>query len=321
MKQLNTDLKTKDFKHVYLLFGDEDFLKRSYRNRLKSAIVGDDDINYAYFEGKDSDVNAVIDSAETMPFFSEHRLIVIENSGWCKSGGSEMADYLARIPESTYIIFSENEVDRRNKLFKAISSTGYAAELSHPKPEELLNWSAGILKQSGKKITRTDLEIFLTYTGNDMILIKNELDKLISYLGDRDVVTREDIENISTRTLTNKVYDMCRAITQKKTSQAMALYKDLLALKEPPISIIYKIARQFNQLLTVKDMMAEGKKQDVIAGELRIQNFIAGKLMQQVRSYDRGILMSYVERCLDMEELIKSGDMPDRLAVEILICG
>ncbi len=80
MKTLNADLKSGEFKQVYLLYGNEAFLKRSYKKRLKAGIVGDDDMNFAYFEGKDADPDAVIDSAETMPFFGERRLVMVEDS-------------------------------------------------------------------------------------------------------------------------------------------------------------------------------------------------------------------------------------------------
>ncbi len=321
LKQLNSDIKNKEFKQVYLLTGNETFLLRSYKNRLKNAVVGQDDMNYSYFEGKDTDPSAVIDNAETMPFFSERKLIVIENSGWCKSGGSDMAEYLSRPCPNTYFVFVEPEVDKRNKLYKAISESGYVCELNHPKPDDMVNWAAGMLMQAGKKITRTDLEMFLGSTGNDMELVRNELDKLIAYTGDKDHVSREDIEAVTTVTLTNKVYDMCRAITQKKYTEAVHLYEDLLALKESPMSIMYKISHQFKQLLDVKDLMDSGYRQDAIMSRLRIPSFVASKLMQQARGYDRNALMQYVERCLDLEEAFKKGDMPERIAVELLICG
>lgn len=319
MKQLNSDIKNKTFKQVYLLCGDEAFLKRSYRRRFKDGMT--DEMNYSYFEGRDIDMNAVIDSAETMPFFAERKLIVIEDSGWLKSGGNDMAEYLSRINPSTYMIFVETEIDKRSKLYKKINEIGYISELNHPEPRELATWAAGILGSSGKKITRGDMDIFLSYTGNDMELVRNELEKLICYVGERDVVTRKDIETVTTVTATNRVYEMCRAITQKKQVEAMRLYEDLLALKEPPMSIIYKIARQFNQLLKVKDLVNEGYRQDTVASELHVTGYIAGKLIHQVRDYDRNMLKHYVENCLELEEAVKLGDMPDRLAVELIICG
>jgi len=320
-KVLESHIRNKEFRRAYLLTGDEPFLLRSYKKKLRSAIAGDDGINYSCFEGMDIDINAVIDVAETMPFFSDRRLIVIENSGWCKSGGDAMADYLARACETSYFVFIETAIDRRSSLYRRISEAGCVCELNHPAPDDLFSWAARILMQAGKQITRSDLEIFLDATGNDMELVKNELEKLIAYVGTKDNVNTADIEAITTVTLNNKVYDMCKAITQKKNAEAMRLYEDLLALRESPMSILYKIARQFNQLLQVRDLTDRGCRQDAVAEKLRVSQYIAGRLMKQARGYDRNVLVGYVERCLQMEEAFKTGEMPERLAVELLICG
>ena len=83
MQTLNQDIKSGEFKQIYLLYGEEAFLKNSYKNRLKEAIIGDDTMNFARFEGKGLDVDELIRLADTMPFFAEHRLILIEDSGRC----------------------------------------------------------------------------------------------------------------------------------------------------------------------------------------------------------------------------------------------
>ncbi len=85
MKSLNEDIKTGNFKPVYLLYGEEAYLKKQYRDRITKAIFPDGDtVNYAYYEGKGINPGELIDLAETMPFFAERRLIVIENSGFSK---------------------------------------------------------------------------------------------------------------------------------------------------------------------------------------------------------------------------------------------
>ena len=78
MQNLTQDIKNHSFKPVYLLYGDEAFLKNSYKNQLKNAISGDDTMNYNYFEGKGLDLNELISLADTMAFFSEKRLIMGE---------------------------------------------------------------------------------------------------------------------------------------------------------------------------------------------------------------------------------------------------
>ena len=100
MKTLAQNIKTKEFKSIYLLYGEEAFLKKSYKNQLRQAIVGDDTMNYHYFEGKGIDLKEIISLADTMPFFGEQRLIVIEDSGLFKSGGTEnLVEYLPQMPK------------------------------------------------------------------------------------------------------------------------------------------------------------------------------------------------------------------------------
>ena len=111
MKSLNEDLKTGNFKQIYLLCGEEAYLKKQYKERFIRAMLPEGDtMNYAYYEGKNTDVKEVIDLAETLPFFSERRLIVFENTGFFKNSGADMADYISGgLPETTYFIFIENK--------------------------------------------------------------------------------------------------------------------------------------------------------------------------------------------------------------------
>ena len=93
MKTLNEDLKSGQFKQVYLLCGEEGYLKKQYKERFVKAMLPDGDtMNYAYYEGKGVDIKEVIDLAETLPFFAERRLLVFENTGFFKSSGADLAD-------------------------------------------------------------------------------------------------------------------------------------------------------------------------------------------------------------------------------------
>ena len=90
VKTLNEHMKTGQFKRSYLLYGEEAYLKKQYKEKLTKAMFPDGDtVNYAYFEGKGTEPSKLIDLAETMPFFAERRLIVVENSGFFKSSSAE----------------------------------------------------------------------------------------------------------------------------------------------------------------------------------------------------------------------------------------
>ena len=322
MKELRQDMKAGRFKPVYLIFGEEAFLKKSYKNQMKKAIVGDDAMNLHRFEGKGQDLREIISLADTMPFFGERRLILMEDTGLFKNAGADaLVDYLPQMPETTCILFVESEVDKRNRLYKKVKELGYAAEMERQDPSQLASWAGGILAGEGKKITAQTMELLLEKTGDDMKNIRMELEKLVSYTLGRDVITASDVEEICTTRITSRVFNMVEAITEGNVRKALDLYEDLLALKEEPRKILPLIGRQFNQIFQVKELMSQGMNRGAIGSALKLKPYIAGKLMNQARAYSPDRLRAAVNLCTDTEEAVKTGQLNDRMAVELLITG
>ena len=319
MQTLNQDIKEKSFKKIYLLYGDEPFLVGSYKKKLREAITGGDTMNFNYFEGKNPDVKEIISLADTMPFFADRRLILVDGSGFFKSAQEELAAYLPQMPDTTCLVFAESEVDKRNRLFKRVKELGYAAELNKQDTAQLMRWAAGILGRDGRKISRPVMEYFLERTGDDMENIRMELEKLVCYTMGRDVITKEDVDAVGTVHVTSRVFDMVAAIVAGNTKKAMDLYEDLLTLKEPPMRILFLIARQFNQLLQIKELTAAGKDKGAMASALKVPPFAVGKLTAQARAFTRDQILSWVTLCVETEEAVKTGRLSDRLAVELLI--
>ena len=319
MKRLNQDIKERSFCPVYCLYGEEAFLKRNYKNLLKEAILGDDTMNFQSFYGKETNLTEIISLADTMPFFAEKRLILVENSGLFKKDPEPLASYLPTMPESTVLLFVEEQVDKRNKRYKKVKDLGYVAELSR-QPESLLKtWIFQILKRENRKITKGAMELLLSSVGDDMELIKNELDKLIAYTEGREGIVPADVEAVCSVQITGKIFDMITNIAAGRQKAALDEYYDLLALKEPPMRILFLIARQFNQLLSVKELMSIGKGKDEIAKKVGLQPFVAGKVMTQARAFSGEKLRSYVEKCVSCEEAVKTGRLNDQLAAELVI--
>ncbi len=320
MQQLNEDLKSGQLKQVYLLYGEEAYLRKQYKDKLQVALLGEGDaMNSHYFEGKDINSGEVIDLAETMPFFSERRVIVLENSGLFKSGGEKMAEYLAEPAPTAYFVFVESEVDKRSKLYKQVQQSGRVVEFAIQDERTLKRWIAGILKKDNKQITELAVEYFLDKVGTDMENIRSELEKLICYCMDKEVVEREDIDKVCTTRISNHIFDMVTAIGDKQTKKALTLYYDLLALKEPPMRILFLIARQCNTLLQVKQLKNKGFDNKKIGEKVGLPGFVAGKYVTQAAKFKEKELKKAVERCVEAEESVKTGRMNDTMSVELLI--
>lgn len=320
MKSLNEDLKTGQLKQIYLLYGDEAYLKKQYRDKLHQAIVPlEDTMNYAYYEGKGINVREVIDLAETLPFFAEHRLIILENSGFFKNASPELADYIKELPETTSMIFVESEIDKRGKLYRAVKEKGRIAELGRQDEGTLLRWIAGQVKREGKQITEQTIRSFLTKVGTDMENIQKELEKLFCYTLDKQEITSEDVEEICTTQIMNQVFDMVEAVARKQQRKALDYYYDLLALKEPPMRILFLLTRQFRLLWEVKDMDRQGYPRKEIASKAGLHPFVVGKYQEQARAFSEHALRTILEDSVDMEECIKTGRLSDTLGVELFI--
>lgn len=320
MQNIIQDIKSNSYRQIYLLYGEENYLKKVYKDKLKEAIVGkDDSMNYNYFEGKNISVKTVIDIAETLPFFAEHRLIILENSGFFKNANEDIAAYIKEVPETTILIFAEEEIDKRGKLYKYIKEHGYISEMGRQNTSKLVPWILKILKKENKKITENEMKLFLTKTGDDMENILRELEKLISYTYGREVITAQDIEQICSTQITGKIFDMITAVSEKNQRKALELYQDLLTLKEPPMRILFLISRQFNLMLQVKELQKAGCDTVSIAKQTGLQSFLVGKYAAQARKFSTEFLKQALTECVEFEEAIKTGKMEDQLSVELLI--
>lgn len=320
MKSMNEDLKTGQFKQVYLLYGDENYLKKQYKDKLSKAMISEDDtMNYAYFDGKNVNVNEVIDLAETMPFFGDHRLIVLENTGFFKNATPELADYIKGIPVTTFFVFIEQELDKRGKLFKAVKDKGRVVELTKQDERTLATWILGKVKRENKQIAESTVRTLLTKVGTDMENLDNELEKLFCYTLEKDKITTEDVEAVCTIQIMNQIFEMVNAVADKKQKLALDYYYELLALKEPPMRILFLLARQFRLLLQVKELGKEGLGNKEIGTKAGLHPFIVGKYLEQAKHFKSRELRTIIEACADTEECVKTGRLGDVMGVELFI--
>ena len=319
MRVINEDIKSGQYKRVYLIYGEENYLKKQYRDKLREAITLGDTMNYSYFEGKGTDANALIEMAQTMPFLAEYRLIVVENSGFFKSANEGLTEYIQNIPESTVIVFVEEEVDRRGKLYKRVKEVGHECEMAVQTPAVLEKWVLGIINKEGKKISKASMDYFLSISGTDMTHIYGELEKLLCYCMEKDVIDISDIKEITTEQISAKIFDMIDALGYKNQKKTLDIYYDLINTKEPPMRIMFMLTRQFNIMLQVKELYEKGMGQKEIASKLSMQPFIVGKAIKQTGNFNENTLREAIQEAVAMETDIKSGNMDEKMGVEMLL--
>ncbi len=320
MNRISQDIKDNEFQRFYLLVGKEGYLKKQYKEKLIKALVNvEDTMNYFYVEGHNPNLSQIYETGETLPFFSEHRVIVLENTGLLKKSSEGICEHFQQFPDSTVLIMVEDEVDGRNGLYKWFKKNGYVAELNMPDEKMLVSWVKKLCADEGKNIEDTAVFYMIEHMGTEMFLLKNELEKLFSFCTNQSTITISDIKEVCIDEAEDKMFDMLDAIGGRNQKKALQLYRDLLELRKPAMQILSLLTRHYNILMQISALQSAGTDGKTIASLCGIPPFTVKKYINQTTAYDYATLQGMLERCTVTDQEIKTGLIKDIVGVELLI--
>lgn len=333
MGAVSNSISKKEYKPLYLLYGEEAYLRNYYKNALKNALVTEgDNLNYSYYEGTSTDPDEVAGMILTMPFMAEKRVVIVENSGWLaptkgqddsgeKSSGKtqRLLDAMKEISEDVVFIMVEEKADKRSKLFKTISDKGICEEFAIREEGALVSWLQKIAASYGKNMDASTAHYLIGEAGSDMMLLENEIMKLISWALDKNNITIADVDTVCTHQVTGKIFDMISAIANHQQKQALDLYYDLITLRESPFAILSLLTRQYTQMLTVKDCMNRNMPDKMIESKMGLQSWVIKRLKEVSKKMRFSEIKACLEACAQADEDIKTGNLTDSMSVELLI--
>ena len=356
---LQDEIMAAELKNLYLICGDEQYLKEKKKKELLKLLHTEGSLNFNAFDGKEIDRAEIARLADTMPFMEEHRTLLLSDTGFFKgSAPQEIREILETIPESTVLLFYEDEADASNALYKLIKERGSvffykkAAGKSFKEAAQdqskIRTWAVGYLKKANREIGGRAMTRLLQLAGYDMLNLQSELEKLISYTavlpqGDEQSadtrhassssvqmknielpaveIREQDIEAICSKTVTDKVFDMLSAKLMGNTGEALRLFEDLLSLRVPPLRVLFLLGKQFNQVYLIKEASRERIGDAALSERIGIKDWQLRKLKEQGARLTLSDARRYLELCVEMETKIKLGDMNEKLGVEIVLAS
>lgn len=321
----NKELKEGAFHRVYLLCGEQAYLRIQNRDRLRAALLGDgDQMNVSVYTGMDVTAREIIDEAMTLPFFADRRVILMENSVFFSKKASTESDALAaflpEIPETASLVFVEESPDKRKKLYRAVQKYGFVLNCEDLSPRMLGQWTGGLFKKAGLMIDGPTLNLFLETVGEDMMNIVSESEKLIGYCMGRERVTAEDIGAVCSPQLKDRIFDMIGAVSRRQRDKALTIYMDLISLRTPSQVILTLLQREFSRLVQVKELQDARESEAEIAKRVGLSPWIIKKnYLPITRTLDAGRLTRSLQYCLQADQDYKSGLMDAGVAVEMAV--
>ena len=287
---------------------------------LKKAALGEEDpgMNLDTYTEQNFDIRSFADSASTVPFFADHRVLVLDE---CRLGDDTDAfiSVLEEIPDSTLIIMTQKSVDKKTKLYKAAVKYGYACDLSELTGQNRVDFAVKEFKRYGKGISGSDAAYFAENVGGDLYNLMNEADKVASYAEGRDRVTRSDIDEVCVMQTENRIFDLIGEIAAGHGQNVMGICADLMYLKESPMRILRLLANEYLRLATLLELKNKGLSVISIAQETKTPDWLVKKRLGLIAHMDSRMIRRAVELIGTTEQNIKSGDIDMQTGLEIML--
>lgn len=331
LEDLKKMLKSGTASHnVFLLYGEEVFLKSHYLNKLTELLKPDamEELNFFRFSGKAYDLAAVDEAIESLPVFAENKLIVFSDSQIFRPDGrtGATAEYrtywesrIKDIPENVYLLFYENEIDKRSAIYKYVNKNQMVAEFTYLSENEMIQWTIGLFKTLGKTISPHDAKYLVEITDGGMLAVKREAEKLAAYVQDGMQVGHREIDELVTPSIENKVFEMIDALIGKDISLALSKLNDLFLLKEDANRILGAIIYNVDKLINTKLLLEQGADKSEIMSKLKIAPFQAGKYVRDCGKYQLHELSALLMRCAQTDSYLKSNSMDNNTLLELLL--
>jgi DNA polymerase-3 subunit delta len=228
-------------------------------------------------------------------------------------------ELLENVPQYTTLIFLEDEIDKRLKLIKMIQKKGELVEFTLLSENDLKTWIARYFKEQHKIITRDAMDLIMEYMDHEMQQIIHELDKVIAFVGQREIIQAEDVKNVCTKSMKRRIFELFDAVSQRVGQKPMELLDELIQTKEPLQKIFIMTAKHFHQLLFALELNKEGFHHNEMAAKINVKPFLIKKLIHQAGRFGKRNLVQIVRETNDLDAKVKSGQLDSRIAIEILI--
>ncbi|MBR2716213.1 MAG: DNA polymerase III subunit delta [Oscillospiraceae bacterium] len=315
---------------LYMLRGEEDFLRDSFLRELRSLCVeeGTEAFNYHRLQGL-PDISALREAVEAMPFMGERTLVEVRDFDINRVTAYDPEDLKALVsdlPEWTTLafLFSPGYApDNRLGAVKAIRKNGIDLEFTAPRETELVRWLTRRAESLGKRIEPSTASYFLWVCGTRMNALIPELLKIAGAAAGEEI-TRADIDAVAKRAPETTIFNLTDALGAGEYDRAAALLADLLADRdEPPQRQIAMVSEQFRRLLVAK-VAAEHQKPDRYITdcipELTGRAYPLSLLKRACRNFSRSRRAHAVLLCVDCDLGMKSGGPdPEELMKELIL--
>lgn len=336
---VENSLKRKVLSPVYLFYGEESYLRDRLVEKFKATLLPPEvrDFNLDIVDGREIRFDALVNTASTLPFLAEKRLVIVQNAEFFKakkkntparqeaddSGSSQeepLIRYLENPSTATCLIFLGDEgIDKRKRIYKLVEKAGQIVHFPLLKGQELTNWIKERVNSQGREISREALQYLVMAVGSNLQLLEKELEKLLTNLGEEAEISLSQVETMVSKQADITVFQLIDAVAEKRFPAAMEYVRDLLFQGQQPVLIISLLARQFRLIWLANLYLSQGYSESQVASNLQVKPYVVSKCSRQGRNFRQDDLRRAYRILLETDHNIKTGKQESVVALEMAL--
>jgi DNA polymerase-3 subunit delta len=329
-EELIAKLKRGKIANCYFFCGEEEYLKQEGILLLKEILIepGAKDFDFWLLYAEDTSAIEVISLAETYPFMSKKRLVVVKDIDRFVEGElREIIEYLKKPASFTCLVLVSEKVNREDlgkAVYKTISSLCETVIFWRLFDSEIPGWIENKISREGKIMSREAAHYLFVEVGNNLLDLSGEIEKLLIYTRDRKEVTLDDVERLIGRSRADSIFDLLRAITQKNLKHSLEILSKLIETGEKPVGILVRIAKRIRQIIRAKELQEQKMEPFRIIEEVGLHPFFDKDFTYRIQDFNHDELLNNLGNVLRADWEIKVGKKPAQLVLELLIlnlCG
>jgi DNA polymerase-3 subunit delta len=325
---LKAALKTGNYARLYLLHGEEAYLREYYLGQLRKKLVSGpmEEFNYHRFEGKSLDLDDLSGAVEMLPMMADKTLVEVVDYDLFKTSESDrekLVAMLSDLPDYCCLVFVFDTVayspdGRLKKLSAAVKDNGVAVEFGKQSESLLVDWVRRRFRAAGKTIDDSQCRYLIFLTGGSMTTMGSEIDKVAAYAAGTEV-TRSDIDAMVDPVLDAQVFDITNAMADKKFDVAMQKLRDIFKLQQEPIMVCAVIGSQLRRLRCARVLMGAGKGAGDLMKLCGMGDYAARLTMTSARKFSDGWCDRAVVAAAETDYKLKTSFDDGERLVELLL--
>ena len=312
--------------NIYVYICNDEYLLNEEKEKLiKEKSI--DQFNITKYNFLDSDPLEILNEMMTISLLGEQKMVIITNPEFLKSTYKnanvvqKYIDYFENENQDTILmICCDYDLDYKIQINSTLKSIAKIKKISLVEGNDLSSWIVERLKVNCYKIDSTAIAELIERTDGDMMLINNELEKLMLYQTDKNI-SYQTVQLLVSRNLEDNIFNLLNAFVANDKKSLFQIYEDFMTLNEDEMRIISAISNKLEEILYTKILVNRRVSKEDIATYFKVKPGRAYYMIEAARKISDSSIKSLIERITNLDLDIKSGKIDKKLGLQLFILG